>query len=1071
MKPSYSSSTNGLRLKRMLRIVVGIGLLLLQPVVAYCADDGEADRADVDSPVDYARDIQPILANHCWNCHGPDEASRQADLRLDIREDAIAGGAIVPGDVEASSIIERILSTDEDQVMPPPSAKKPLSEEQKALLQTWIKSDAPFAGHWAFSVPQHRLSPLINNDSQIRNTIDAYVQHRLQLEGQQPAAEADRATLLRRVSLDLTGLPPSLRELDDFLSDTSPDAYEKVVDRLLASQHYAEMMAKQWLDLARYADTNGYNNDEDRTMWPWRDWVIRAFHENMPYDEFITQQLAGDLLPNPTEDQLIATGFLRNQGHNTEGGIIAEEYRVEYVADRVHTAATVFLGLSMQCARCHDHKYDPISQAEYYRFFALFNNLEERQASYSRFVAAEPFIRVPTAVQRERTTELDTQIADFQRQIEARKEQADSLAAEWLKTLDDEQLKQYFEARLAALISFDDAAESSAPVSGIQPQPVGTTESTEGRFGKGLSLSGSGHAVIPDVTGIEFNQPFTISVWIYPTQSGSMAILSKMDEGASYRGIDLLLENGKLVCHLIHHWSDNAIKVSTAETVKENQWQHVALVYDGQQKAAGVHLYLDGKATTTEVHADTLSGTLATDQPFRIGLRQKSLPYHGRIDELQILHREFNEQELATLIANESFVVDTASLRKPSNELMPAERELIRQVYLSQIDTDFTTWQQSLQAAEQELTKLRDEYPAVMIMKEMNPPRETFVLTRGQYDQPAEKVGPGIPQVLKSTNDSDPKNRLEFAHWLVNPENPLTARVAVNRFWEHYFGAGLVETVEDFGITGEFPSHLELLDHLALAFIESGWDMKAMQKMIVMSHTYRQDSRITAQSLAIDPANRLLGRGPRYRLSAETIRDNALAVAGLLARRIGGPSVKPYQPAGLWEDVTVERRGKYVADEGEGLFRRSMYTFWKRTCPPPTMVSFDAPNREVCVARRSRTNTPLQSLVLMNDPTYIEAARSLAQWVLRDGGEDDNVRIDYAYRRCLARSPRPDELPIVREALMDARQRFDQDPEAANQFNSVGTIPPDANLDAKELAAWTVVSSLLLNLDETISKR
>jgi hypothetical protein len=1039
-----------------------------------------AETPPAKSSIDFARDIQPILSNHCWNCHGPDEKGRQANLRLDLRDSAIAAKAITPGHLDSSLLVERINSSDSEQVMPPPEFKKPLSNTQKELLKKWIAEGAPYASHWSFAAPARPPVPTPPNSAGKQNPIDHFVRNRLAQEGIPFSSEADRGTLLRRLTLDLTGLPPTPEELANFLNDPSPDAYEKNVDRLLSSQAYAERMAAQWLDLARYADTNGYNNDEDRTMWPWRDWVINAFDSNMPYDRFLIEQLAGDLLPDPKRSQLIATGFLRNQGHNTEGGIIQEEYRVEYVADRVHTTATVFLGLSMQCARCHDHKYDPISQKEYFQFFSLFNNLNEKQASYSKFVAAEPFIQVPSAQQEEALNTIQKEIDSLKQRISDKESKTEATLQQWLAAHDDSQIAEQFGHQPRHHFPLEEPAPNtdlSAPIPNFdqlhsenQANLVGKIGWSAGHKNKSIQFDGSSHAILGNVADFDGTKPFSISVWIYPAQTNGMAILSKMDEGDSYRGYDLLLENGKITSHIIHHWPDNALKVSSQNTVAKDTWSHVALTYDGSQKATGIKIYINGQPSGLDILNNNLRNTTSTNKPFHLGLREKSLPFHGQIDELMIFQGQLQPENLIELFRDQplSNIVDW--IKKPFTEQSPERQAYLKKIVLEKIDTEYPSIQKQLTDKQQEHTTISQQIPNVMVMKEMQPPRETFILNRGQYDQPTEKVSPNVPAVLRTFTTMSPANRLQLAQWLVHPMHPLTARVAVNRFWENYFGTGLVKTTEDFGVTGEFPSHPDLLDYLATTFIDSGWDVKALQKLIVMSATYKQDSKITTDSFSRDPENRLLSRGPRFRLTAETIRDNALAISGLLKKTIGGPSVKPYQPAGLWEDVTVERRGKYVPDQGDGLFRRSMYTFWKRTCPPPSMVTFDAPNREVCVARRSRTNTPLQSLVLLNDPTYIEAARALALLMIAAGG-DDEQRIHAGFRRCVARDAHADELPLIIELLKESRDRFQTTPALATELNKVGTIPATPNLDPAEVAAWTIVASTLLNMDETISKR
>jgi hypothetical protein len=1029
--------------------------------------------------VDFTRDIRPILAAHCYACHGPDETSRSADLRLDLRDDAIAHSAIVPNDPGLSKLVERILSDDADAIMPPPSSKKPLSESQKNLLQKWIEQGAPYSNHWAFEPPTKPAPPTTEHkDWESRNwpsnAIDQFIGQQLASEKLQPSTQADRATLLRRVSLDLTGLPPTIAELDAYLSDSSENAYERAVDRLLASQHYAEKMAMEWLDLARYADTNGYNNDEDRTMWPWRDWVIDAFHQNMPFDQFTIEQLAGDQLPNPTQSQLIATGFLRNQGHNTEGGIIQEEYRVEYVADRVHTVSTVFLGLSMQCARCHDHKYDPISQKEYFQFYAYFNSLDEKQASYSKFVAAEPFIRVPSTEQAAQVKAIDERLASLQTQSKKIEAQADDRVAKFIANSSESDLKSRFAQ--AAVFRFPlDRSESKELFESISSKAIGSTSGSvtwqPGKSQDAIELVEDSRIELGDVAPLASDKPFSVSVWIKPKNHTTMVVLSKMDESQSHRGYDLLWNAGKIELHLIHQWPGNAVKVSTKQTLPPDAWYHVVVTYDGSKTAAGVKIFVNAKAEAYDVAQDSLKDSIETTQPFRIGLRQKSLPFVGSIDELQIFGSVLTEENVKQLESLQSVTGFADWVRVPLDQRTDEQKNQIRRFYLDRIDEEYPKIQAGIAQSQKEKSAIEETYPAAMVLREMNPPRETFVLKRGAYDQPSDKVESMVPQVLHSPELGQPKSRLDLARWLVHKSNPLTARVVVNRWWQNYFGTGLVKTVEDFGLTGDTPSHAELLDYLACQFIESGWDVKAMQKLIVMSAAYQQESRITPDLLERDPENRYLARGPRHRLSAETIRDNALRISGLLQPRVGGPSVKPYQPAGLWEDVTVERRGKYVADVGEGLYRRSMYTFWKRTCPPPSMMSFDAPNREVCLARRARTNTPLQSLVLLNDPTYVECARLLAQSMIREGGSEIAARIDAGMLRSVSRKASDAEQKILQNILDGARQRFSGDPSKAQSFNATGATPPDSSLDAVELAAWTVVASTLLNLDETISKR
>lgn len=1022
---------------------------------------------DTASGPDFASQIKPILANHCWSCHGPDEQSRKADLRLDRRDDAIAAKSISPGKASESLLAERIDSTDPDSVMPPPETKKPLTLEQRQLLKDWINSGAKYSQHWSFAPPDK--TSLANNGlaNPVWQRIDQHVALKLRAHGLNPTDPANPETLLRRVSLDLTGLPPTLEELDAFLNDSSENAFEKVVDRLLQSDAYAERMASQWLDLSRYADTNGYNNDEDRQMWPWRDWVINAYRQNMPYDQFLTEQLAGDLLPNANLQQQVATGFLRNQGHNTEGGIIQEEYRVEYVADRVHTVATVFLGLSMQCARCHDHKIDPITQAEYYRFFSLVNNLEEKQASYSNFVGAEPFVRVPTAEQIESKKQLITQLDQFKSQLQTKEQHIEQTWATWVKANSDQVIEATLGTTQKDYVDFEENNVSATQQIWEKPDQL---IYVAGKQGTAVSIDDGKHLTSTQLGKFQSDRPFSISLWVNVPSLGSMAILSRMDEAMNFRGYDMLLVNGKIEVHLVDTWPSNAIKISSQQTIAPNQWHHLTLTYDGSKKAAGANLYIDGKPVKFDIPNNNLTGSLETDKPFHLGLREKSLPFTGSIDELRIFDGVLSAVDIERLAQVQVPEPNLTWVRKTWGELNEDQRNLAKSWTREKIDPEHGQLQSQAVALEKKIASVDQAAPAVMVMREMNPPRETFILKRGQYDQPTTKVEPGIPESLRVDGIDQPINRLQLAKWLTHPKNPLTARVAVNRLWEQCFGVGIVRTSEDFGGSGEYPSDPELLDMLAMEFIESQWDVRAMLKQIVLSKTYRQASRMTPELKLKDPENRYFARGPRHRLSAETIRDNALAISGLLVRKVGGPSVKPYQPAGLWEDVTVERRGKYVADTGEGLFRRGMYTFWKRTCPPPAMVSFDAPNREVCVARRSRTNTPLQALVLLNDPTYIEAARVFASDVLKSGGNDQLARLNYAYRKALARDIRPEEVPAMQELLELARSDFAEDANRVDAYLSVGTVGISGETPKLELAIWTVACSAILNLDETITK-
>ncbi|MDB5351487.1 MAG: Planctomycete cytochrome [Planctomycetota bacterium] len=1062
---SYSGSNQPLWLARVagvLGLAMGVG-------TAMAGDPQAVGKAKVD----FAREIRPILAEHCWSCHGPDEAARKGKLRLDQRDAAIARKVIVPGDSDASTLIDRIESDDDTLRMPPRKAKKDLDDRQKKLLRDWIAQGAEYSQHWAYLSPRRPELPPVRNAKAVKNDIDRFILDRIEHEGLEPAPEADRLVLLRRVTLDLTGLPPTLEEQDAFLADSAPDAYERVVDRLLASPRYAERMAMAWLDAARYADTNGYNNDEDRSMWPWRDWVIHAFERNQPYDQFITEQLAGDLLPNPSLAQRVASGFHRNQGHNTEGGIIPEEYRVEYVADRVHATATVFLGLSMQCARCHDHKFDPISQREYYRFYGFFNSLDEKQGSYLGSVAVEPYVKVPSTEQAFRLADLDTKQSDLKLRIAQRELVADTALADWEKNASPDLLARYKSLGPLLHLPFDETSGESVKDESNPTRPGiirGHPSWTAGKIGGAIALADQTYVDLGDRGATDGTSSFSVSVWVRPDSSDGMAVLSKMDEEAGYRGYDLLWEGGKLVCHLVHHWPDNALKVITKETFTPKVWRHVLVTYDGSRKPAGLKIYVDGTLRPVDVASDNLTMTIATVKPFHLGLRQKSLPFRGSIDDLQWFGDVLTAEDATHLASGKSRSPSADLWAIPTSKRTPEQRAQLRRFFLDRIDTESSRLKTELTENLHRKEEIEKTLPIAMVMQDLPKPRETFVLKRGQYDQPGERVDPDVPGSLPPLPEGAPRNRLGLARWIVDPAHPLTARVAMNRLWQMDFGTGLVKTAEDFGAMGEPPSHPELLDYLATEFVRTGWNVKAMQRLILTSATYRQSSRVARELLDRDPENRLLARGARSRLPAETVRDNALAISGLLKDQIGGPSVKPYQPEGLWEDVSVERRAKYVPDRGDGLYRRSMYTFWKRTCPPPAMTSFDATNREVCVIRRGRTNTPLQALILMNDPTYLEAARKLAERVVRTEKTTED-RLQLAFRLAATRPPRHDERPVLLEVYRVALERFRNDKGAAERLLSIGDSPRNSTAEAAELAAWTVTCSTLLNMDEVISKR
>lgn len=1039
--------------------------------------------------ISFNEHVRPILSNHCWSCHGRDDHGRQGQLRLDRRDAALLAGesgnpAIVPGKPAASHLVERILTHDADQLMPPESAKRPLTEVQKQILQKWIEDGAEFSEHWAFVPPVRPEVPAVKNAEWATSPVDRFILQKLEAEKMMPSPQAPPMVWLRRVTLDLTGLPPTFDEQLEFQtllkSHSLADAKSKTVDQLLGSSAYAEKMAMHWLDVARYADTNGYNNDEVRTMWPWRDWVIRAFAEGMPYDQFITEQLAGDLLPNATLSQKVATGFNRNHVLTTEGGIIEEEYHVEYVADRIHTTSTVFLALSLQCARCHDHKYDPFSQRDYYQMAAFFNNVPDRIVSYSQGRMAEPLLKVPTAEQQAELDRLASRQMELEKAIAERRVQATAEIDQWEASLTNEDLEKSGIPGLAhhfTLAETDGSASErvDATAAGKVQGPV---MSVAGRIGQALKFDGQNYVESENAGRFESDQAFSSSAWIQLTTSEAATILSRMDEGDAHRGYDVIMEGGKVAAHFVHHWPDKAFKVITEQPFSQNDWHHIAVTYDGSRKADGVRIYVDGQLQKLTITTNnTLDGTLITEKPFHIGRRNSSAPFRGTIDDVQLFRSALTEEEVRRLATGESAGSLKALVSVPKAERTEAQTQQVADYYFNFVDAKTRDLRKELAEIPKKRSDIEASIPVTMVMQEQPERRPSYILRRGQYDQRGDQVPASIPAVFRdlsngpseaAANGQQP-TRLDFAQWLTNPKHPLTARVAVNRWWEMLFGTGIVETSEDFGVQGALPSHPELLDWLACELMESGWDTRKILREIVLSSTYGQSSQISPEQLERDPLNRLLGRGARYRLSAETVRDSALAVSGLLKQKVGGPSVKPYQPDGLWEDVSVERRDKYVPDEGDGLYRRSMYTFWKRTCPPPTMATFDAPDREICVVRRARTNTPLQALILMNDPTYIEAARKLAEQVLLSE-KDDSARWTRAFRIVLAREPDAKEISALQSVRSAAKDHFQKTPEAATELLKVGRAPADATIPAEELASWSAAMSVLMNLDEAISR-
>ena len=1046
-------------------------ILLCLPAVA------QAVRGD-DDAINYNRDIRPILSDTCYKCHGPDEAERQADLRLDVEGDAIAerdgGAAIVRGDSGKSVLFERIASDDPDLRMPPPDSGRSLTPRQIELIKGWIDQGAPWQGHWAFIKPERPEPPAVKDESLAYGAIDRFILARLEAAGLAPSDEASKETLIRRVTLDLTGLPPTIEEVDAFLADDSPDAYEKLVDRLFKSPRFGEHMTRYWLDVARYGDTHGLHLDNKRQIWPYRDWLIRAFNENLPFDKFTVWQIAGDLLPEATLDQKIATGFGRCNVTTSEGGSIAEEYRVRYAVDRVETTSTVWMGLTAGCAVCHDHKFDPLSQVDFYRLYAYFYNFAEREMDGNALLPPGPLLDAPTEQQTTQLAALDKQLSDVKTKIAGRRgdTKADLAAWEAKVKAGDATLPQA-PADMIVYVPFDDGSGNTAADIAAETrrgQIHGAAKWADGKHGGALEFDGNTHVEFADAAAFERTDKFSYGAWVRRAAGGAATVLSRMDDGQDFRGYDMYLGGGKVFVHIIHQWDRNAIRVNTKQPLPENEWQHVMTTYDGSSKATGVKVFINGKPVELEITHNSLSGTIKTPKPLRIGRRTPGAPMKGALDDVRIYPRQLTDAEVA-LVAGANPIADIVAL--PPDKRTQQQTEQLQDYYLATFDKAYQQLTKQQADVTGQIAAIKAAIPKTMIMGDRPEKKPVYRLVRGQYDQPDKEVElqPDVPAVLSQLPEGASTDRLALANWLVSREHPLTARVTINRYWQQLFGTGIVKTTEDFGSQGEWPSHPALLDWLAVEFIESGWDLKHMLKLMVMSHTYRQSSAATPEHLAKDKENRLLARGARFRLDAEVVRDNALALSGLLVERLGGPSVRPYQPDGLWKAVGYSGSNtvKFEQDHGDSLYRRSMYIFWKRTAPPPTMQIFDAPSREYCVVRRERTNTPAAALVLLNDVQFVEAARNFAQRAITAGDAADG-RITWAFRSAVSRQPEADELQVLSRILDAAGKSYQANPEAAKQLVSVGESPRDESIDPTELAAWTIVASTILNLDETITK-
>ena len=991
-----------------------------------------------DDLVSFNRDIRPIFADRCYKCHGPDQKQRKADLRLDVRKVAVES-AIVAGDATKGELLARITSSDPEARMPPvDSNKKPLGREQIELIRRWIDQGAKYEKHWSFISPRRPKPAAVKNESWIHSPIDRFVLARLERERLQPSRTSDRRTLIRRVSLDLTGLPPSPTDVTNFVNDKSPEAYGKLVNRLLESKYYGEHMARYWLDAARYADTNGYQYDLEREQWVWRDWVIHAFNSNMPFDQFTVEQLGGDLLPNATDQQKLATAFNRNHPITIEGGVIDEEYRTEYVVDRVVTTSTTWMGLTFLCSRCHDHKFDPISQNEFYQFFAFFNQVPERGNN-----GFAPKLKLSSPLQADQVEQLDKQIAESERQFKKLASENGERITNWTNQLAEQVENQW---------------TVTVPV---RMTSEGGTEFTE-QADKSVLAGGKNSAVE--------TYELILHADARPIRAIRLEALTHPSHVNKSTGRG---SNGNFVL--------SEFEVAVASHRRPNEFKPVKIVTaeaDYSQKNYNIALAIDGKADRTGWAVD--GNTKHENRSAVFTLAEPVGNDGGSRLRIRMIHRYGGSHHigrfrlaLATGTSEPIPIRIAAIVGQRREQRSAAQRQQVDEFLLQRFGSP------KLRKAGKQLNALRrrrneiiSAVPATMVMTDMPQPRATHVLYRGEYDKPRNRVEPGTPGVFPAIPAGAPRNRLGLARWLVMPEHPLTARVTVNRFWQRLFGIGLVKTTEDFGTQGEWPTHPDLLDWLAVEFVESGWDVKALLKTIVMSATYRQSSRVTPQLMARDPQNRLLARGPRMRLDAEVIRDSALFVSGQLVGRIGGPSVFPYHPKGLWQEIN-NRPGYsrvYKRDIGEKLYRRSLYTFWKRTVPPPSMATFDAPEREFCVVQRSRTNTPLQAFVMLHDPQFVEAARHLAARMMQQDGLSTADRIGFGFEACVSRRPNAAELAVLMQMFKERLKQYRVNRQAAERLLAVGESPRDGTLNLAEHAAFTTIARMLLNLSEFITK-
>ena len=1051
--------------------------------------------------IDYNFHVKPILSDRCFACHGPDAQKREADLRLDIEAEAFkalesgAGHAIVKGDLGDSRLVDRILSEDPDFKMPPTESNLYLSASEKATLIKWIKQGAKYKPHWAFSKPEKPVVPDDDSGWAV-NEVDHFILAKLSEKQIKPSQPADREQLIRRLFFDITGLPPNLAELDQWLAADESTYYDDLISDLLARLAFGERMAAHWLDVARFADSEGYLDDFHHMLWPYRDWVIQAFNDNLPYDDFITWQVGGDQLPNATTEQKLATAFNRHHKQNSEGGVIPEEFRVDYVADRTNTVGSAFMGLTVGCARCHDHKYDPFSQEDYYQLFGFFNSTIERGDGIFSLNAIEkgdriankysmnagPVLALPSKEVADIRDFLLQEIKDKQSDIKLAGSQNTVAFNDWKKNQSSAKiLQRVVNKSTVSHLTFDDMGNGTTTdlAQGSKPAKYhGNIRPVPGRKGKAIRSAADGQLVADGIkSAFERNQPFTVSFWIKTPKIFKEAhvLYNGNDRIQGYRGWDVMLDSNRVHFRLSHAHPFQSIDIHTSKPLPVDQWIHFVWTYDGSSDADGMRVFENGQEINFRINRNYLYRSTypylydaaTVYKPYKgliIGNRHYDQDFTGGLlDEVRILNKEADQFVARYLFDFEKGAADfTEALRSD---------QALRSFYNLFIDSNLEGKRISLRATQAREIETIDTVQEIMVMGDLENERPTYILDRGVYSAHGKKVERDVPESILPWPDGLPKNRLGLAQWLVHPDHPLTARVAVNQIWYLVFGRGIVETVEDFGNQGALPSHPKLLDWLALDFQENGWDVKRLIKQLVSSATYRQSSRIRPELEEIDPDNILLARAPRYRRTAEMVRDNILASSGLLDQKIGGHSTFPYQPDGLWKEVMTHGFfPEYEIDYENGLYRRSIYTFWKRNMPPPSMLIFDAASRAECQVRRQRSNTPLQALVLLNDPQMIEGCRALAENVWQNSKGDKNKATKEAFRILTSREPSMKEHKILVDQYEEELMYFSEDPKRAQAYLAIGHRAPNKLLPKEQLAALARVTNTILNSTEAYFK-